>query len=236
MVYTPFQLRRLKSIDIDKRSSNIIVDKIADNEYTACLCICQANRFTPALCYNLPMTHAGLQRPEESQAVCPGAPSAPPKRRLRKQQVARATLSAGRHVGEIRLRLEVAFSYPRSPHATHPLHARIPQSRPDRRRTCRRPARPHDPRGEGWPADAVGRAQRGSLVHQHPSARLDPPHSRRENQPRDRPRRADRLGIPLLDGEDAIHGHSFWPGATIFPTQLAIAASWDPRCSNRSPA
>ena len=37
-----------------------------------------------------------------------------------------------------------------------------------------------------------------------------------------------RLGIPLLVGEDGIHGHSFWPGATIFPTQLALAASWNP--------
>ena len=36
-----------------------------------------------------------------------------------------------------------------------------------------------------------------------------------------------RLGIPLLMGDDAIHGHSFWPGATIFPTQLAMACSWD---------
>jgi len=38
----------------------------------------------------------------------------------------------------------------------------------------------------------------------------------------------NRLGIPLLVGEDAIHGHSFWQGATIFPTQLAMAASWNP--------
>jgi beta-glucosidase len=37
-----------------------------------------------------------------------------------------------------------------------------------------------------------------------------------------------RLGIPLLIADDAIHGHSFWPGATIFPTQLAMACSWDP--------
>ncbi len=36
------------------------------------------------------------------------------------------------------------------------------------------------------------------------------------------------LGIPLLVGEDCIHGHSFWKGATIFPTQLALAASWNP--------
>lgn len=37
-----------------------------------------------------------------------------------------------------------------------------------------------------------------------------------------------RLGIPLLVGEDGIHGHSFWKGATIFPTQLALAACWNP--------
>ncbi|MFT3829358.1 MAG: glycoside hydrolase family 3 N-terminal domain-containing protein [Opitutaceae bacterium] len=38
----------------------------------------------------------------------------------------------------------------------------------------------------------------------------------------------NRLGIPLLVGEDGIHGHSFWKGATIFPTQLALATSWSP--------
>ena len=37
----------------------------------------------------------------------------------------------------------------------------------------------------------------------------------------------NRLGIPLLVGEDAIHGHSFWKGSTIFPTQLAMACSWN---------
>lgn len=36
-----------------------------------------------------------------------------------------------------------------------------------------------------------------------------------------------RLQIPLLVGEDCVHGHSFWPGATIYPTQLGMAASWD---------
>jgi len=36
-----------------------------------------------------------------------------------------------------------------------------------------------------------------------------------------------RLGIPLLIADDCIHGHSFWSGATIFPTQLAQAASWN---------
>ncbi|MCG7285497.1 glycoside hydrolase family 3 C-terminal domain-containing protein [Cellulomonas sp. ACRRI] len=37
-----------------------------------------------------------------------------------------------------------------------------------------------------------------------------------------------RLRIPLLIGEDAIHGHSFCDGATIFPTQLGMAATWSP--------
>ncbi|GAA1981326.1 glycoside hydrolase family 3 N-terminal domain-containing protein [Terrabacter lapilli] len=40
--------------------------------------------------------------------------------------------------------------------------------------------------------------------------------------------RQTRLGIPLLTADDCIHGHSFWPGATIFPTQLSMACSWDP--------
>ena len=36
-----------------------------------------------------------------------------------------------------------------------------------------------------------------------------------------------RLQIPLLVAEDCIHGHSFWEGATIFPTQLGMAATWN---------
>ena len=35
-----------------------------------------------------------------------------------------------------------------------------------------------------------------------------------------------RLGIPLIIGDDCIHGYSFWPGATIFPSQLGMAVSW----------
>ena len=35
------------------------------------------------------------------------------------------------------------------------------------------------------------------------------------------------LRIPLLVGEDCIHGHSFFEGATIYPTQLGMAATWD---------
>nr|WP_307858018.1 glycoside hydrolase family 3 N-terminal domain-containing protein [Cellulomonas fulva] len=43
-----------------------------------------------------------------------------------------------------------------------------------------------------------------------------------------------RLRIPLLIAEDCIHGHSFFEGATIFPTQLGMAASWDPELVERA--
>lgn len=36
-----------------------------------------------------------------------------------------------------------------------------------------------------------------------------------------------RLGIPVLFGIDAIHGHGLNDHATIFPSQLACACSWD---------
>ncbi|MGA8246382.1 MAG: glycoside hydrolase family 3 N-terminal domain-containing protein [Nocardioides sp.] len=42
-----------------------------------------------------------------------------------------------------------------------------------------------------------------------------------------------RLRVPLLAADDCIHGHSFWPGATIYPTQLAMACSWDPALLER---
>jgi beta-glucosidase len=37
-----------------------------------------------------------------------------------------------------------------------------------------------------------------------------------------------QLGIPVIFGIDAIHGHAFWPGATVFPTQLSLSCSWNP--------
>jgi len=37
-----------------------------------------------------------------------------------------------------------------------------------------------------------------------------------------------RLGIPVIFGIDAIHGHGLNDHATIFPTQLASACSWNP--------
>lgn len=37
-----------------------------------------------------------------------------------------------------------------------------------------------------------------------------------------------RLGIPIIFGIDAIHGHAFQSGATVFPSQLAMSCSWNP--------
>ena len=37
-----------------------------------------------------------------------------------------------------------------------------------------------------------------------------------------------RLGIPVIFGIDAIHGHGLKHEATIFPSQLATACAWDP--------
>ena len=37
-----------------------------------------------------------------------------------------------------------------------------------------------------------------------------------------------RLGIPLLFGIDAIHGHCVNPNGTVFPSQLACACAWNP--------
>ncbi len=65
--------------------------------------------------------------------------------------------------------------------------------------------------------DHILRTHVGSLLHASPE-RVAQAHALREQT---------RLGIPLLIGEDCIHGHSFFEGATIFPTQLGMAASWD---------
>ncbi|MET0813112.1 MAG: glycoside hydrolase family 3 N-terminal domain-containing protein [Microbacterium sp.] len=65
--------------------------------------------------------------------------------------------------------------------------------------------------------DHVLRRHVGSILHTSPERII------RANELTSR----TRLQIPLLVGEDCIHGHSFWPGATIYPTQLGMAAMWD---------
>lgn len=67
-------------------------------------------------------------------------------------------------------------------------------------------------------ADHLLRVGVGSLLHASPE-RLELAHSLVGRT---------RLRIPLLIGEDCIHGHSFFEGATIYPTQLGMAASWNP--------
>ncbi|WP_434521123.1 glycoside hydrolase family 3 N-terminal domain-containing protein [Halorubrum sp. AS12] len=41
-------------------------------------------------------------------------------------------------------------------------------------------------------------------------------------------REETRLGIPLLFSVDAVHGHAYISGATVFPNALGAAATWDP--------
>lgn len=65
--------------------------------------------------------------------------------------------------------------------------------------------------------DHILRRNVGSILHTSPERILEA----------NRLTAQTRLRIPLLVGEDCIHGHSFWPGATIYPTQLGMAASWD---------
>lgn len=71
--------------------------------------------------------------------------------------------------------------------------------------------------------DVVQHRLAGSILHTSPE-RISQAH---------RLTAGTRLRIPLLVAEDCIHGHSFWPGATIFPTQLGMAASWDPQLLQR---
>ncbi|WP_062525795.1 glycoside hydrolase family 3 N-terminal domain-containing protein [Demequina rhizosphaerae] len=58
----------------------------------------------------------------------------------------------------------------------------------------------------------------GSILHASPD-RLAEAHALVEQT---------RLRIPLLIGEDCIHGHSFFEGAEIYPTQLGMAATFSP--------
>jgi beta-glucosidase len=72
--------------------------------------------------------------------------------------------------------------------------------------------------------DAVQTRLAGSILHPPPARAGEPIELARQT----------RLGIPLLIADDCIHGHSFWPGATIFPTQLAMACTWDPDLVQRA--
>jgi len=71
--------------------------------------------------------------------------------------------------------------------------------------------------GQIDPVETVRKLQPGSLLHILNDALSAAMDAAAET----------RLGIPLLIGEDGIHGHSFHPGATIFPSQLAMACSWN---------
>jgi beta-glucosidase len=42
-----------------------------------------------------------------------------------------------------------------------------------------------------------------------------------------------RMGIPVIYGIDNIHGANYVLGSTLFPQQIAIAATWEPKCAYR---
>lgn len=82
--------------------------------------------------------------------------------------------------------------------------------------------------GQMMQVDARGTDVRELILQRHVGSML-------HTKPQDIARAArivreeSRLGIPLLIADDCIHGYSFWPGATIFPEQLGMAATWDPQ-------
>jgi beta-glucosidase len=65
--------------------------------------------------------------------------------------------------------------------------------------------------------EAISQRHAGSILHTSPELMSQAHHLAEQT----------RLQIPLLVADDGIHGHSFWPGATIFGTQLAMACTWD---------
>jgi len=72
--------------------------------------------------------------------------------------------------------------------------------------------------------DAIVARHAGAILHTSPEL-LPVAHRMAAEQ---------RLAIPLLVADDGIHGHSFWPGATILGSQLAMACSWDPSLVEKS--
>src|SRR5260370_39592683 len=43
-----------------------------------------------------------------------------------------------------------------------------------------------------------------------------------------------RLGIPVIYGIDSIHGANYVQGATLFPQEIGMAASWNPELMKRA--
>jgi beta-glucosidase len=43
-----------------------------------------------------------------------------------------------------------------------------------------------------------------------------------------------RLGIPVIYGIDSIHGANYVQGATLFPQEIGMAATWNPALMERA--
>jgi beta-glucosidase len=65
----------------------------------------------------------------------------------------------------------------------------------------------------------------GAIIHQFGDATL---HYQKEIGD------AHRLKIPVLMSLDCIHGHAFFPDATIFPVQLGMSCSWNTELAQRA--
>ena len=117
------------------------------------------------------------------------------------------------------------------------LDARGPRRGPPRRDDGRREDRPDDPAREG-----LGRSER----RHEPAPRLGAERRRRLAADRTTPTGwyamvdayqeaalATRLGIPILYGVDAVHGHNNVVGATIFPHNIGLGAAGDPELVER---
>ena len=53
------------------------------------------------------------------------------------------------------------------------------------------------------------------------------------NQIQDSATRKTRLGIPVIYGIDSIHGANYVQGATLFPQEIGMAATWNPELMKR---
>ena len=75
----------------------------------------------------------------------------------------------------------------------------------------------------------------GSLLNVWDAA-FTPDHWRSVTGAVQRAARRRRLPIPVLYGIDAVHGHHYMLGGTVFPQNLALAATWNPELVRRTNA
>lgn len=83
--------------------------------------------------------------------------------------------------------------------------------------------------------DALVRHNVGSLLNVWDVA-FTPAHWQEVIDAVNRVARRKRLHIPVIYGIDAVHGHHYMVGATVFPQNLALAATWNPELVRKANA